>query len=40
MDELVEQSNLSVSEVLSLLLRLEINELILQSPGKYFQRKL
>lgn len=39
-DELVEQSNLSVSEVLSLLLRLEINELILQSPGKYFQRKL
>lgn len=39
-DELVEQSNLSVSEVLSLLLRLEINELVLQNPGKYFQRKL
>jgi len=39
-DEIVEQSNLSVSEVLSLLLRLEINELVLQMPGKCFQRRL
>jgi len=38
-DEIVEQSDLSVSEVLSLLLGLEIKELVLQSPGKCFQRR-
>ncbi|UCC39534.1 MAG: DNA-processing protein DprA [Candidatus Aminicenantes bacterium] len=38
-DEIVEQSDLSVSEVLSLLLGLEIKELVLQSPGKHFQRR-
>jgi len=39
-DELVEQSNISVSEALSLLLHLEIKGLILQRPGKYYQRRL
>lgn len=38
-DELVEQSNLSVSEILSILLQLEIKELALQRPGKYYQRR-
>lgn len=39
-DDIVEQSELSVSEVLALLLSLELQELITQRPGKYFQRKL
>ena len=39
-DEIVERSGLSVSEVLSHLLKLELNGMIAQSPGKYFQRKL
>lgn len=39
-DELVEKSQVSVSEVLSVLLNLELKDLIIQLPGKYFQRKL
>ena len=39
-DELVEQADLSVSEVLCLLLSLEIKDLVDQRPGKYYQRKL
>lgn len=39
-DELVERSDFSVSEVLSILLHLELKGLISQSPGKFFQRKL
>jgi DNA processing protein len=39
-DELVELTGLSVSEVLSLLLRMELKGLVVQNPGKYFQRKL
>lgn len=39
-DALVEQSGLSVSEILSVLLNLEIKDLVAQSPGKFFQRKL
>jgi DNA processing protein len=39
-DEIVEKSELSVAEILSLLLDLELKGLIVQSPGKYFQRKL
>ncbi len=39
-DKLVDKSDLSVSEILSILLNLELNGLISQSPGKYFQRKL
>ncbi len=39
-DEIVERSGLSVSEVLSELLKLELNGMIDQNPGKYFQRKL
>jgi DNA processing protein len=39
-DELVEMTNLSVSEVLSLLLRMELKGLVVQNPGKFFQRKL
>jgi DNA processing protein len=39
-DELVEQSNLSVSEVLSILFSLEIKDLVDQRPGKCYQRKL
>ncbi|MBN1222915.1 MAG: DNA-processing protein DprA [Candidatus Aminicenantes bacterium] len=39
-DDLVEMTNLSVSEVLSLLLHLELKGLVVQSAGKYFQRKL
>lgn len=38
-DELVECSDLSVSEILSVLLKLELKGLIFQRPGKYFQRK-
>ena len=39
-DELVEQSNLSVSEVLSILFSLEIKDMVDQRPGKCYQRKL
>lgn len=39
-DELVEMTGLSVSEVLSLLLRMELKGLVVQNSGKYFQRKL
>jgi DNA processing protein len=39
-DELIEGSDLSVPEVLSVLLNLELKELIVQRPGKYFQRRL
>lgn len=39
-DEIKERSDKSVSELLSLLLNLELKGLITQSPGKYFQRKL
>lgn len=38
-DELIEKSDFSVSEALSVLLGLELKGLILQSPGKYFQRR-
>ncbi len=40
MDELVERSNLSVSETLAHLLSLELKELVEQRPGKFYQRKL
>ncbi|MEE8605395.1 MAG: DNA-processing protein DprA [Candidatus Aminicenantaceae bacterium] len=39
-DDLVERGNLSVSEVLSILLSLEIKDLVAQRPGKFYQRKL
>jgi DNA processing protein len=39
-DELVEESRLSVSEVLSLLLSLELKDLVTQRPGKFYQRKM
>jgi DNA processing protein len=39
-DDLVEMTGLSVSEVLSLLLRMELKGVVVQNPGKYFQRKL
>ena len=39
-DEIVERSDASVSEVLALLLNLELKGLIYQAPGKYFQRSL
>lgn len=39
-DELVERCRLSVSEVLSILLSLELKDLITQRPGKFFQRNL
>jgi DNA processing protein len=39
-DELVEGTEFSVSEVLSILLHLELKGLIFQRPGKYFQRRL
>jgi len=39
-DTLVEWSRLSVSEILSYLLSLELKGLVNQSPGKNFQRKL
>ena len=38
-DELVEKTEFSVSELLAILLNLELKELISQSPGKYFQRR-
>lgn len=39
-DEIVEASAASVSEILALLLNLELKGLIHQAPGKYFQRSL
>jgi len=39
-DELLDTIPCSVSELLALLLNLEIKGLILQSPGKYFQRRM
>ncbi len=39
-DELVEKTEFSVSEILSLSLQLELKGYISQSPGKYFQRKI
>ena len=39
-DEFVERSEFSVSEILSILLNLELKGLVFQRPGKYFQRKL
>lgn len=38
-DALVEETDFSVSEVLTILLSLELRGLIIQSPGKYFQRR-
>lgn len=38
-DELLEKNDFSVSEVLSVLLSLELKGLVSQSPGKYFQRR-
>jgi DNA processing protein len=39
-DMIVKKTGLSVSEVLSVLLRLELKGVVKQSPGKFFQRKL
>ena len=39
-EDIVSASGRSVSEVLTLLLGLELNDLVRQLPGKYFQRKL
>jgi DNA processing protein len=39
-DALVEETNASVSEMLSLLLSLELKGLVRQAPGKHFQRSL
>jgi DNA processing protein len=39
-DELVEGAEFSVSEILSVLLKLELKGFIFQRPGKYFQRRL
>jgi len=39
-DELVEETEFSVSELLSILLNLELKGLISQRPGKYFQRRI
>lgn len=39
-DELVERSDASVSEILALLLNLELKGLVHQAPGKHFQRSL
>jgi DNA processing protein len=39
-DTLVEETEFSVSEILSILLSLELKGMILQQPGKYFQRRL
>jgi len=38
-DELVEKTEFSISELLAILLILELKGLISQSPGKYFQRR-
>jgi DNA processing protein len=39
-DELVEEADASVSEMLGLLLSLELKGLVRQVPGKHFQRSL
>jgi DNA processing protein len=39
-DELVEGTEFSVSEILSVLLKLELRGFVFQRPGKYFQRRL
>lgn len=39
-DELAEEVGLSVSEILALLLELELKGFVRQAPGKYFQRSL
>jgi len=39
-DELLEQSTFSISELLALLLNLEIKGFVMQSPGKYYQRRM
>ncbi|TES86492.1 MAG: DNA-protecting protein DprA [Candidatus Aminicenantes bacterium] len=39
-DDLVEGTEFSVSEILSILLKLELKGLVFQRPGKYFQRRL
>jgi DNA processing protein len=39
-DELAENTEFSVSELLAILLSLELKGLIVQSPGKYYQRSL
>jgi DNA processing protein len=39
-DELVEGTEFSVSEILSVLLKLELKGFVFQRPGKYFQRRL
>ena len=39
-DEVIEETEFSVSEILSTLLGLELKGLALQRPGKYFQRRL
>jgi DNA processing protein len=39
-DELVEAADASVSELLGLLLNLELKGLVRQAPGKFFQRSL
>ena len=38
-DMIVKKTELSVSEVLSVLLKLELKGMVIQSPGKFFQRK-
>jgi len=38
-DEILEKTNYSVSEVLSIMLSLELKGVVFQSPGKYFQRR-
>lgn len=39
-DELVERTDYSVSEMLAILLNLELKELVFQCPGKNFQRRM
>jgi DNA processing protein len=39
-DDLCEQSFFSVSEILTILLSLELKDLVVQRPGKFYQRKL
>ncbi|MFB0566351.1 MAG: DNA-processing protein DprA [Candidatus Aminicenantaceae bacterium] len=39
-DELVEKTVFSISELLSILLTMELKGIVSQSPGKYFQRKM
>lgn len=39
-DDLVERSNFSVSEILGILLSLELKDLVAQRPGKFYLRKL